>query len=593
MAEMKIPFHYYADLFPLIEGAEFDAIVADMKATGFRNGEEIVMYEGAILDGRNRYRAAVAAGIIPADVNPKTSWLFVEFSTEGMDGVFSEAEIAAGPLEYVISKNLRRRHQNESQRAMVAAAIANLGEGRPAKAEDDTAQICAVSQEQAAERLNVSRRLVQDAKTVRDKASPELRQAVEQGRIAVSAAKQAATLPLDLQLKIVTEAEAGRANVVRTVIKQGARAAREKQLGGDIAALPDETFGLIDMDPEHRFQVWSRDSGLDRAADNHYPTSEQDTIAARRALIDRVAAAHCVFRVWVTDLARGIDLMRDLGIRYVSYHVWIKTHQRVALDADLRARLAEFLRIERGVVPAEILVPVKPAGTGYWNRDEDELCLIGVRGQPVCPAMGEQGGSVWYEPKRQHSQKPEVAYAWADRHFAHTPRLEMNARKRRPGWQAWGNEVTPGDPALIALEREALARGLIDANGMVHVRDNAVVGFDHVTADEWRALLASPRATVTVEAFDNEQAALAALRDAEWQQFAADVGAPPGTALDPHPEEAAPAAVSKDRGPGAASFETRPAGAPQDEAGEVGATEALAAVDDDLLDIPPFLRRPA
>ena len=73
------------------------------------------------------------------------------------------------PLEFVISKNLKRRHLNESQRAMIAARLANMQEGRPRK----TASFDAVSQSDAATMLNVSRPSVQRAKAVQENAPTE------------------------------------------------------------------------------------------------------------------------------------------------------------------------------------------------------------------------------------------------------------------------------------------------------------------------------------------------------------------------------------------------------------------------------------
>jgi ParB-like chromosome segregation protein Spo0J len=96
----EFTFHPLANVFPLLEGQEFDALVADIQASGLH--EAIWLHQGQVLDGRNRYRACQALGRdCPIRDYP------------GND-----------PLGFVLSMNLQRRHLDESQRAMVGARLA-------------------------------------------------------------------------------------------------------------------------------------------------------------------------------------------------------------------------------------------------------------------------------------------------------------------------------------------------------------------------------------------------------------------------------------------------------------------------------------
>jgi ParB-like chromosome segregation protein Spo0J len=171
-----LPVHPFGELFPLIEGDEFKELVASIKANGLR--DPVIVHDGMILDGRNRQRACRAAGV-DCDYRPLPA--------------------GQNPLTFVIDKNLTRRHLTNSQRAMVAAKLANLKDGQTKAA----AQICApVSQEDAAERLKVSRRSVQSATKVKNDAIPEVIQAVERGDLTVSTAAEIAELPQAEQRKV-------------------------------------------------------------------------------------------------------------------------------------------------------------------------------------------------------------------------------------------------------------------------------------------------------------------------------------------------------------------------------------------------------
>jgi hypothetical protein len=59
----------------------------------------------------------------------------------------------------------------------------------------------------------------------------------------------------------------------RTAMKKAHRARREAELGAKQRALPEKRYGVILADPPSRFEPYSRVTGMDRAAENHYPTA--------------------------------------------------------------------------------------------------------------------------------------------------------------------------------------------------------------------------------------------------------------------------------------------------------------------------------
>jgi ParB-like chromosome segregation protein Spo0J len=100
--QQPLAFHPIADLFPLMEGTDFDALVADIKAHGLI--EPIWLYEDKILDGRNRYRACLDAGVDPRYRNHYGDH--------------------ASAVAYVISANIHRRHLSpEKKRELIEQLI--------------------------------------------------------------------------------------------------------------------------------------------------------------------------------------------------------------------------------------------------------------------------------------------------------------------------------------------------------------------------------------------------------------------------------------------------------------------------------------
>lgn len=424
--------HPLANLFPMIADdrrASFRASLAE------NQNHPIVLHQGMILDGRNRERELV-------ELNKPVA--YVVFVGSNRDA-----------LDFVNAENLERRHLTESQRAMLAAEVAQLRLGdnqhRAAAApigaplfEGDTEEPAAplMSQSEAADVYSVGRRSVQRATTVKEKGAPELVDAVKTGQLAVSAAADIAERPTEEQraiLDALPRDERGRltpeakrevrkaAKEVRAedqVEKKKKRDEKEARLGARIRALPEVKAGLILSDFEWHFKVRSEETGMDRHAANHYVTAAEcdtaEAIVERQRARMGIAAEDCVHLMWVPACFDRIGhrVMELQGFTYVSQFVWIKD----------------------GI------------GTGFWVRDAHELLLIGVKGKVPAPAMGEQFRSVIEGPRGEHSQKPDRQYEIAEHYFPNLPKVELNARRARPGWIQWGNEAPEVEQPTLGID---------------------------------------------------------------------------------------------------------------------------------------------
>ena len=172
----KLKIHPAAEIFPMLSDVEIRDLAKDITERGLQN--HIVTYEGQLLDGRNRLAACILAGIEPKSM---------EYGGDS-------------PVGYVISANLRRRQLDPSQRAAVAVEIepmfAKEANARMVKGKknDPVANLPQGSnqgkaREQAAEVVNVSPRMVQDAKQIK-RDNPEAFERIKSGAVTVHEAKK-------------------------------------------------------------------------------------------------------------------------------------------------------------------------------------------------------------------------------------------------------------------------------------------------------------------------------------------------------------------------------------------------------------------
>jgi N6-adenosine-specific RNA methylase IME4 len=391
MIMTEIPFHPFANIFPLMEGAEFEELIAaPVRRDGVR--EPIWIYEGKILDGRNRYRAALAAGV------PCPTRLY-----EGNDA-----------LGFVIALNLHRRHLDESQRAMVAAKLATMRQGERTDLEPSE-NLPKVSQEEAATLLNISDRTLRYAKAVQERGADDLIRAVETGNVRVSVAADIATLSKDEQRAILARMDTReilqRAKEIRAVRAAENRAiwnARTIALSKTTSPLPCERrYPVILADPPWEFRIFDAASGSSRCPEAHYPTMSTEAICAMP--VGEIATPDAALFLWTTasTFPEALSVLEAGGFKYVTHIVWVKhTH-----------------------------------GLGYWVRNQHEVLIIASRGDMRGPAEGDRPSSVINAPRREHSRKPDEAYELIERMYPELPKIKLFARNAREGWSCWGNQA--------------------------------------------------------------------------------------------------------------------------------------------------------
>lgn len=183
-----VKFHEVAAIFPLMEGDALQGLADSIKANGLL--EPIKLFEGKILDGRNRKTACLMAGVEPrfVDVNPED------------------------PIAYVVAENRDRRHLTPSQWAMIAARARKVYDERakerqkvrkgsqPGATQENLPDLSSgQARDHAGKALGVSGRTVDFATKVLKRGTPDLVKAVDEGRMAVSTAAVLATEPADVQ----------------------------------------------------------------------------------------------------------------------------------------------------------------------------------------------------------------------------------------------------------------------------------------------------------------------------------------------------------------------------------------------------------
>ena len=148
-----------------------------------------------------------------------------------------------------------------------------------------------------------------------------------------------------------------------------------------------------------------------------YPTMKLSKI--KEMPIENISEKDCVLLLWSTwpQLENSLTVQAEWGFKYITGFPYIKI-------TDISKTLFGEYELKTKF------------GIGFWSRGCSEILLICKKGQPKLPTFDFTG---LLSPNLHHSRKPVDLY-----HYAETlegPYLELFARRKREGWDSFGNEI--------------------------------------------------------------------------------------------------------------------------------------------------------
>jgi len=309
--------HPIADIFPLITGEEFVALKQDIRENGLR--EAIWLYEGMILDGRNRFRACQEVGVEPA----------------------FRAYEGDSPATFAVSLNLHRRHLDKSQAATVGVELLphlereakarqraaggdrgnqytggkvavgqKIDQAAPESTAPETPRRADRALDIAAKLTGTNRQYVADAKKLKEQ-NPEVFEQVKAGEKTIVQARR--------ELK-EERRERQRQENREKIVAAGSTAVLETL---------QVQFPTILIDPPWDWGDEGDQDQLGRARPDYSTMSFEQLLELNVADLS-MPDAHLY--LWITNrsLPKGFALLERWGFRYVTCLTWVKSTPDIA-----------------------------------------------------------------------------------------------------------------------------------------------------------------------------------------------------------------------------------------------------------------------
>ena len=185
----------------------------------------------------------------------------------------------------------------------------------------------------------------------------------------------------------------------------------------DIIPFPDKKYNIIYADPPYHFpnkkyQGGNRDFG--NIVSDRYETLSDKQLCTLP--VENITKPDCILFLWVTDshLERSFSIINAWGFRFATIgFTWVKKYKSGSYCYNF----------------------------GHYTLKSTEICLIGMKGKLKNIKNGNNVKGLVFAERTEHSKELDCIRNKIIELCGDKPRIELFARQKIDGWDAWGNEV--------------------------------------------------------------------------------------------------------------------------------------------------------
>lgn len=229
-------------------------------------------------------------------------------------------------------------------------------------------------------------------------------------------------------------------------------------------------YKVISCDPPWSFNDELKMEDVARGATSNYKTLSLQEIKDLK-IKDIADPDGAILALWVPSslLKEGIEVMESWGFQLKQNYIWVKTKKEPLVNFQswlkksiLKTKQAIYDKIVYKTAIESIIDNSKKIdlndtlafGMGRLFRQTHEICLIGINSKKIYKSLKNKSQrSVSFFKNEKHSKKPEYLQDSLDKMFPDANKLEIFARRVKPGWTCIGNEVCAGEDIRVSIDK--------------------------------------------------------------------------------------------------------------------------------------------